>query len=54
MSRRSPAASLQDIVEAIRRIRLYTTDLDIVWNIVDQELSPLLEGIQKALEKISA
>ena len=115
MSRRSPAASLQDIVEAIRRIRLYVqdmdydrfvqdtktqdavirnieiigeaarnipapiteddptipwkqiagtrdrlihdyfgTNLDIVWNIVDQELSPLLEGIQKTLDKISA
>ena len=115
MSRRSPEASLQDIVEAIRRIRVYTkkmdydgfvqdtktqdavirnieiigeaarnipapitkdnptipwkqiagtrdrlihdyfgTNLDIVWNIVDQELSPLLEGIQKTLDKISA
>ena len=114
MSRRSPAALLQDIVEAIRRIRLYTThmdydgfvqdtktqdavirnieiigeaakyipeplkeehpsipwkqitgtrdrlihdyfgaNLDIVWQIVDDELSPLLEGIQKALQKIS-
>ena len=114
MSRRSPAASLQDIVEAIRRIGLYVqdmdydrfvqdtktqdavirnieiigeaarnipepmkednpsvpwkqitgtrdrlihdyfgTNLDIVWNIVDQELSPLLGAIQKALVKIS-
>ena len=115
MSRRSPVATLEDIAEAIRRIRLYVqnmdydafvrdtktqdavirnieiigeaarnipelirednpsipwkqisgtrdrlihdyfgTNLDIVWNIVDKELSPLLEGIQETLQKISA
>ena len=31
----------------------FGTNLDIVWQIVDDELSPLLEGIQKALQKIS-
>jgi len=31
----------------------FGTNLDIVWKIVDDELPPLLEGIQKALQKIS-
>ena len=31
----------------------FGTNLDIVWQIVDDELLPLLEGIQEALQKIS-
>jgi len=28
-------------------------NLDIVWNIIDQELQPLLEEVQNALKKLS-